>query len=146
MITDIPYRGNAILEKTQLLLRRTVPESEYDLFIIPVSDLAAVLRAVEHLYLIKMQYFHIIYAPDYTVGEGGGASGPVGEGGGASGPTARYVGEGGGASGPVGEGGGASGPTATAILKTRSVPNMHASSFFILLSFPDNLKFLESLP
>jgi len=79
-------------------------------------------------------------------GEGGGASGPVGEGGGASGPTAMSSGEGGGASGPVGEGGGASGPTATAILNTRSVPNMHASSFFILLSFPDNLKLLKQLP
>jgi hypothetical protein len=58
LVTDISYRGDAVLEKAQLLLGRTVPELQHDLFIIPVSDFTAVLRAVEHLYLIKMQYLH----------------------------------------------------------------------------------------
>jgi hypothetical protein len=38
-----------------------MPELEHDLLVVPVSDFTAVLRAVEHLYLIKMQYLH--YTP-----------------------------------------------------------------------------------
>jgi hypothetical protein len=49
------------------LLGRTVPELEHDLFVVPVSDFTAVLRAVEHLYLIKMQYLHYTLSRQYMV-------------------------------------------------------------------------------
>lgn len=52
------YRRNAVLEQTELLLRRPVPEFKHDLLTVAVSDFSAVLRAVEHLNLIKMQYSH----------------------------------------------------------------------------------------